>query len=60
MQCDYEYMNDAEEVCGHDLTCKIAAHEGLTLLRSLSTAKVSPRECIRNPCINMALRSIGF
>lgn len=60
LQCDYDYLTDAEEVCGRDLKCKIAAREALSVLRSLGSTKISQRECIRNPCLSMALRSISY
>lgn len=60
MQCDYEYLTEAEEVCDRDLKCKISARQALSALRSLGGERISPRECIRNPCLNMALRSIAY
>lgn len=60
LQCDYEYLNDAEEVCGRDGHCKVAARQVLSVLRNLAVARVPPRECIRNPCLNMARRSLSY
>lgn len=60
LQCDYDYLSDAEEICGHDLHCKIAARQGLSVLRSIGGSRIAPRECIRNPCLNMAMRSVAY
>ncbi|CRL03375.1 CLUMA_CG016184, isoform A [Clunio marinus] len=59
-QCDYGYMNEAEDLCGRDIKCKMSARKALAVLRDLGGSRVPPRECIRNPCLSMALRTIAF
>ncbi|KAL7049856.1 hypothetical protein ACKWTF_003881 [Chironomus riparius] len=57
-QCDYKYQFDSNEICGYNSKCKINAERSMEALRSFPGMKVGPRECIRDPCLYSALRSI--
>lgn len=57
-QCDYKYQYDVSEICGYNSKCKTNAERSMEALRSFPGMKVGPRECIRDPCLYSALRSI--
>jgi hypothetical protein len=60
LQCDYDYMNEVEEACDRDLKCSMSARQAIYVLRNIGGTRIPQRECIRNPCLNMALRSIAY
>lgn len=59
VQCDYDYMAEAEEICDTDMKCNIIARQTLSALKSTGAVKISPRECMRNPCIRMAVQTLS-
>jgi hypothetical protein len=59
VQCDYDFLNEAEEMCDSDMKCKLVSRQVLSALKNLGGVRISPRECIRNPCINMAMQLIA-
>lgn len=59
-QCDYGYLYEIQDTCGHNLRCKLNGAQALKALQTFSGTKVGPRECVRNPCLNSALRSLGY
>lgn len=58
-QCDYDFLAEAEEMCDSDMKCNIIARQTLSALKSAGAVKISQRECIRNPCIRMALQTLS-
>lgn len=58
-ECDFQYLADAETICGHHLGCQSAARSALMILRGFPSPTLGPRECAKNPCLYQALKDIG-
>lgn len=58
-QCDYQYLNDANAICGHHGGCETAAQSALSILRGFPGPQLGPKECSKNPCLLQAIRAIG-
>ncbi|XP_063698646.1 zinc finger CCCH domain-containing protein 13 isoform X2 [Culicoides brevitarsis] len=58
-ECDFQYLADAEAICGHHPGCQSAARSALMILRGFPSPTLGPRECAKNPCLYQALKDIG-
>uniref|UniRef100_A0A336LNG4 CSON015037 protein n=1 Tax=Culicoides sonorensis TaxID=179676 RepID=A0A336LNG4_CULSO len=58
-ECDFQYLADAETICGHHAGCQSAARSALMILRGFPSPTLGPRECAKNPCLYQALKDIG-
>jgi len=56
--CDFQYLNDADSICGHNKECQSAARSALMILRGSPGPLLGPRECAKNPCLHQVLRDI--
>ncbi|XP_055921632.1 DNA ligase 1 isoform X1 [Eupeodes corollae] len=58
--CDFQYLAEADSICGHNNECQSAARSVLMILRGSPGPQLGPKECIKNPCLNRAMREIGL
>ncbi|XP_043662235.1 histone acetyltransferase KAT6A isoform X1 [Drosophila teissieri] len=58
--CDYQYLAEADGVCGDSNECQSAARSILMILRGSHGRQLGPRECLKNPCLYRAMREIGL
>ncbi|XP_017066632.1 uncharacterized protein LOC108104836 isoform X2 [Drosophila eugracilis] len=58
--CDYQYLAEADGVCGDSNECQSAARSILMILRGSPGRQLGPRECLKNPCLYRAMREIGL
>ncbi|GAB0094242.1 uncharacterized protein DMENIID0001_095020 [Sergentomyia squamirostris] len=58
--CDFQYLAEADSVCGPSSECQSAARSALMILRGNPGPQLGPRECSRNPCLSAALREIRY
>nr|NP_001246233.1 uncharacterized protein Dmel_CG2269, isoform D [Drosophila melanogaster]NP_724880.1 uncharacterized protein Dmel_CG2269, isoform B [Drosophila melanogaster]AAM71057.1 uncharacterized protein Dmel_CG2269, isoform B [Drosophila melanogaster]AFH07988.1 uncharacterized protein Dmel_CG2269, isoform D [Drosophila melanogaster] len=58
--CDYQYLAEADSVCGDSNDCQSAARSILMILRGSHGRQLGPRECLKNPCLYRAMREIGL
>ncbi|XP_017049849.1 uncharacterized protein LOC108093958 isoform X2 [Drosophila ficusphila] len=58
--CDYQYLAEADGVCGDSHECQSAARSILMILRGSPGRQLGPRECLKNPCLYRAMREIGL
>ncbi|XP_034478135.1 uncharacterized protein LOC117784494 [Drosophila innubila] len=58
--CDYQYLAEADSVCGSSNDCQAAARSVLMILRGTPGRQLGPRECLKNPCLYRAMREIGL
>ncbi|XP_068147037.1 uncharacterized protein [Drosophila tropicalis] len=58
--CDYQYLAEADSLCGNSNDCQSAARSVLMILRSTPGPQIGPRECLKNPCLYRAMREIGL
>lgn len=58
--CDFQYLNDADSICGYNKECQSAARSALMILRGSPGPLLGPRECAKNPCLHQVLRDIGL
>nr|AAN71561.1 RH30075p [Drosophila melanogaster] len=58
--CDYQYLAEADSVCGDSNDCQSAARYILMILRGSHGRQLGPRECLKNPCLYRAMREIGL
>uniref|UniRef100_A0A6B2E8S2 Putative calponin similarity domain-containing protein n=1 Tax=Phlebotomus kandelakii TaxID=1109342 RepID=A0A6B2E8S2_9DIPT len=58
--CDFQYLAEADSVCGTSSECQSAARSALMILRGNSGPQLGPRECSRNPCLSVALHDIRY
>ncbi|XP_030388306.1 myb-like protein X isoform X2 [Scaptodrosophila lebanonensis] len=58
--CDYQYLAEADSVCGSNNDCQAAARSVLMILRGTPGPQLGPRECLKNPCLYSAMREIGL
>lgn len=61
MACDYQFLEDADAVCGaSNRKCQAATRTLLLILRGSPGTQLGPRECVKNPCLYSAMREIGL
>lgn len=60
VSCDFQYLAEADSICGHNNDCQSAARSVLMILRGSPGPQLGPKECIKNPCLNRAMREIGL
>ncbi|XP_004535824.1 uncharacterized protein LOC101456487 [Ceratitis capitata] len=58
--CDYQYMTEADAICGNNNDCQAVARSVLMIIRGTFSEKLGPRECLRNSCLHGAMREIGL
>ncbi|XP_064543611.1 uncharacterized protein LOC135432070 isoform X2 [Drosophila montana] len=58
--CDYQYLAEADTICGSSNECQAAARSVLMILRGTPGRQLGPRECLKNPCLYRAMREIGL
>ncbi|SPP74462.1 uncharacterized protein LOC117592420 isoform X1 [Drosophila guanche] len=58
--CDYQYLAEADSICGSSNDCQSAARSILMILRGTPGRQLGPRECLKNPCLYRAMREIGL
>ncbi|XP_037714745.1 histone acetyltransferase KAT6A isoform X2 [Drosophila subpulchrella] len=58
--CDYQYLAEADGICGDSNECQSAARSILMILRGSPGRQLGPRECLKNPCLYRAMREIGL
>ncbi|XP_062128446.1 uncharacterized protein LOC133840565 isoform X2 [Drosophila sulfurigaster albostrigata] len=58
--CDYQYLAEADSICGSSNECQAAARSVLMILRGTPGRQLGPRECLKNPCLYRAMREIGL
>ncbi|KAM8714365.1 hypothetical protein ACLKA7_014487 [Drosophila subpalustris] len=58
--CDYQYLAEADTICGSSNDCQAAARSVLMILRGTPGRQMGPRECLKNPCLYRAMREIGL
>ncbi|XP_070139935.1 trichohyalin isoform X2 [Drosophila kikkawai] len=58
--CDYQYLAEADGICGDSNDCQSAARSILMILRGSPGRQLGPRECLKNPCLYRAMREIGL
>ncbi|EDV36328.1 uncharacterized protein Dana_GF12017, isoform B [Drosophila ananassae] len=58
--CDYQYLAEADGICGGSNDCQSAARSILMILRGSPGRQLGPRECLKNPCLYRAMREIGL
>lgn len=58
--CDYQYLAEADNICGSSNECQAAARSVLMILRGTPARQLGPRECLKNPCLYRAMREIGL
>ncbi|KAH8372249.1 hypothetical protein KR093_010772, partial [Drosophila rubida] len=58
--CDYQYLAEADTICGSSNDCQAAARSVLMILRGTPGRQLGPRECLKNPCLYRAMREIGL
>uniref|UniRef100_A0A1L8DTB7 Putative ubiquitin-protein ligase/hyperplastic discs protein n=1 Tax=Nyssomyia neivai TaxID=330878 RepID=A0A1L8DTB7_9DIPT len=58
--CDFQYLAEADSICGASTECQSAARSALMILRGSPGPQLGPRECARNPCLSTALREIRY
>ncbi|XP_017087829.2 uncharacterized protein [Drosophila bipectinata] len=58
--CDYQYLAEADGICGGSNDCQSAARSILMILRGAPGRQLGPRECLKNPCLYRAMREIGL
>uniref|UniRef100_A0A1B0D370 Uncharacterized protein n=1 Tax=Phlebotomus papatasi TaxID=29031 RepID=A0A1B0D370_PHLPP len=58
--CDFQYLAEADSVCGSSSECQSAARSALMILRGNPGPQLGPRECSRNPCLSAALHEIRY
>ncbi|XP_036332184.1 histone acetyltransferase KAT6B isoform X2 [Rhagoletis pomonella] len=58
--CDYQYLTEADAICGNNNDCQAAARSILMILRGTPSPQLGPRECLKNSCLHSAMREIGL
>ncbi|XP_017867293.1 PREDICTED: histone-lysine N-methyltransferase, H3 lysine-79 specific [Drosophila arizonae] len=58
--CDYQYLAEADTICGSSNECQASARSVLMILRGTPGRQLGPRECLKNPCLYRAMREIGL
>ncbi|XP_053962238.1 uncharacterized protein LOC128865875 isoform X1 [Anastrepha ludens] len=58
--CDYQYLTEADSICGNNNDCQAAARSILMILRGTLNPQLGPRECMKNSCLHSAMREIGL
>ncbi|XP_032590914.1 histone-lysine N-methyltransferase, H3 lysine-79 specific isoform X2 [Drosophila grimshawi] len=58
--CDYQYLAEADTICGSSNDCQASARSVLMILRGTPGRQLGPRECLKNPCLYRAMREIGL
>ncbi|XP_017150438.1 uncharacterized protein LOC108160752 isoform X1 [Drosophila miranda] len=58
--CDYQYLAEADSICGSSNDCQSVARSILMILRGTPGRQLGPRECLKNPCLYRAMREIGL
>lgn len=58
--CDFQYLAEADAICGHNNECQSAARSVLMILRGSSRPQLDPKECTKNSCLNRAMIEIGL
>ncbi|KAH8402148.1 hypothetical protein KR009_010157, partial [Drosophila setifemur] len=58
--CDYQYLAEADSICGGSNECQSSARSILMILRGSPGRQLGPRECLKNPCLYRAMREIGL
>ncbi|XP_067633025.1 neurofilament medium polypeptide [Eurosta solidaginis] len=58
--CDYQYLAEADSICGNNNDCQAAARSILMVLRGTPAPQLGPRECLKNSCLHGAMREIGL
>ncbi|XP_011196774.1 nucleolin isoform X2 [Zeugodacus cucurbitae] len=60
MACDYQYLAEADSICGDNNDCQASARSILMILRGTVTQQLGPKECMKNSCFRSAMREIGL
>lgn len=58
--CDFQYLSEADSLCGRNNDCQSAARAALMILRGTPGPQLGPKECMRNNCLYRAMKEIGL
>lgn len=57
--CDFEYINEADRVCGRSSNCLSSVRANMRMLRDSAGPQIGLKECLKIPCLYRLLKDIN-